>query len=91
MSLFIYHTLTHSLGRMSERKVARTRERLLLLGDHLTILAFYLLVLILSLRKLWGFILYGFPKKIFVSIVSCFLIDVLVILSVKDPKIIMLA
>ena len=41
-----------------------------------------LLVLILSLRKLWGFLLYGFPEeKICVHCLLC-LIVVLVILSV---------
>ena len=50
-----------------------------------------LLVLILSLRNLCGFLLYGFPKgKLFVSLVLCLcFIVVHVILSVKDPKIIM--
>ena len=71
MSLFIYHTHTHSLGRMSEREVVGTRERLLLSRDHLTVFRVLLLVLILSLRKLQGFLLYGFPEEIFVSIVSC--------------------
>ena len=47
---------------------------------------FTVLVLILSLRKLWGFLLYGFPKeKHYVHCLLC-LIVVLVILSVKDPN-----
>ena len=46
--------------------------------------AFTVLVLILSLRKLWGFILYGFlEEKHYVHFLLC-LIDVLVILSIKD-------
>ena len=46
-----------------------------------------LLVLILSLRKLQGFLLYGFlEEKLCVHCILC-LIVVLVILSVKDPKI----
>ena len=53
------------------------------------------LVLILSLGKLWGFLLYGFPKENYLcvlSLVLCLcLIAVHVILSVKDPKIIMVA
>ena len=57
--------------------------------------AFTVLVLILSLRKLRGFLLYGFPEEnslCLLSLVMCLcFIDVLVILSVKDPKIIMLA
>ena len=58
-----------------------------LLGDHLTIFGVLLLVLILSLRKLRGFLLYGFPKEnICVDRLLCF-IAVLVILSVKDPNI----
>ena len=39
--LYLAHTLTHSLERMSEREVAGIRERLLMSGDHLTILGFY--------------------------------------------------
>ena len=65
----------------------RERERLLLSGDHLTIFGVLLLVLILSLRKLRGFLLYGFPEeKHCVHCLLCF-IDVLVILLVKDPNI----
>ena len=63
MSLSIYYTHTHSLGCMSEREFVGTRERLLLSGDHLTGFGVLLLVLILSLRKLRGFLLYGFPKE----------------------------
>ena len=63
---------------MSEREVVETRERLLLLGDHLTIFGVLLLVLIL---------LYGFPKENFCVHCLLCLIVVLVILSVKDPKI----
>ena len=48
---------------------------------------FTILVLILSLRKLWGFLLYGFPKEKSLCLLSlvmclCFIV-VLVILSVK--------
>ena len=50
-----------------------------------------LIVLILSLRKLRGFILYGFPKENCLCLLSLVFIDVHVILSVKDPKIIMVA
>ena len=81
---------------MREEKLFQyERERLLLLGDHLTIFWFYLFVPILSLRKLWGFLLYGFPKENYLCLLSlvlclCFIV-VHVILSVKDPKIIMLA
>ena len=52
-------------------------------------------VLILSLRKLRGFLLYGFPEEnslCLLSLVLCLcFIDVLVILSIEDPKIIMVA
>ena len=41
-------------------------------------------MLILSLRKLWGSLLYGFPDENYVSLVSCV---VLVRLLVKDPNI----
>ena len=73
---------------MREEKLSQCeRERLLLSGDHLTIFWFYLLVLILSLSKLRGFLLYGFlEEKYCVHCLLC-LIVVLVILSVKDPKI----
>ena len=58
-----------------------------MLGDHLTILGVLVLVLILSLRKLRGFLLYAFPEeKHCVHCLLC-LIVVLVILSVKDPNI----
>ena len=39
------------------------RERDKSCGDHLTVLGFSILVLILSLRKLQGFLLYGFPEE----------------------------
>ena len=91
MSLSIYHTLTHSLGCMSEREFVGTRERLLLSGDHLTIFGVLLLVLILSLRKLQGFLLYGFLEENSLCILSLAFIIVHFILLVKDPNIIMLA
>ena len=92
MSLSIYHTHTHSLGHMSERgeDLSSLRERTSC-GDHL----FYfqvlllLLVLILSLRKLWGFLLYGFPEENYLCLLSVVFSFVHVILSVKDPKIIL--
>ena len=44
-------------------------------------------VLILSLRKLWGFLLYGFSKeKHCVHCLLC-LIVLLIVLSVKDPNV----
>ena len=73
---------------MREEKLSQCeKERLLLSGDHLTIFRFYHFVLILSLRKLRGFILYGFHDENSLCLLSlvmclCFIV-VLVILSVK--------
>ena len=83
MSLSIYHTHTHSLGSMSEREVAETREKLQLSRDHLTVFGVLLLVLILSLKKLRGFLLYGFPKKNSLCLLSLVFIVVHAILSDK--------
>ena len=59
------------------------RKRILLSGYHITIFGAFLLVPILSLRKLWGFLLYGFPKEnLCVNFLMC-LIVVRVILAVK--------
>ena len=96
MSLSIYHTHTHSLGHMSEREVVlsseREREREKLWRSYLCFQVLLLpLVLILSLRKLQGFLLYGFPEENSLCLLSLVFIVVHVILSVKDPKIIMLA
>ena len=76
-------------------EVVGTRERLLLSRDHLYVFGFLPLVLILSLRKLWIFLLYGFHEENSLRLLSlvlflCF-IAMHVILSVKDPKIIMVA
>ena len=46
-----------------------------------------LLVLILSLRKLRGFLLYVFPEENYLCLLSLVFIVVHVILLVKDPKI----
>ena len=90
MSLSIYHTFTHTqLYRITEREEeAGTREReTTTVGISSYYFLVLLLVLILSLRKLRGFILYGFPEEnICVYCLFC-LIFFLVILSVKDPKI----
>ena len=57
------------------------KNKITAVGRSLTVL-----VLILSLGKLRGFLLYGFPEeKRCVHCLLC-LIDVLVILSVKDPN-----
>ena len=62
---------------MLERETAAVRRSSYYFG------AFTVLVLILSLRKLRGFLPYGFPEENTVLIISCVLIVVLVILSVK--------
>ena len=73
---------------MSERGEAlsseRERERTVV-GDHLFYLWILLfpLVLILSLRKLWGFLLYGFPGENSLFLLSLVIIVVHVILSDK--------
>ena len=79
---------------MSERGEALSSERERTpIGDHLYCLWVLLLplVLILSLRKLWGFLFYGFPEENSLCLLSLVFISMHVILSVKDPKIIMLA
>ena len=89
VSLSIYHTITHTqLQRITEREeVVGTREREnTVVGRSSYYFGVFLLVLILSLRKLRGFLLYGFPKEnICVYCLLC-LIAVIFILSVKDPK-----
>ena len=89
MGLSIWDTHSHSLGRMSERGEALSMWEIILL---FWVLPF---VLILSLRKLQGLLLYGFPEENSLCLLSlvlclCFIV-VHVILSIKDPKIIMLA
>ena len=89
MILSIYHTHTHSFGRMSEREGAlsseRERERERSCGDHLYVFWVLLLplVLILSLRKLRGFLLYGFPEENSLCLLSLVFIVVHVILAYK--------
>ena len=83
-------SLTHSSVRISEegntlgldkKKTTAVGSASYCFGD------FTVLVLILSLRKLWGFLLYGFPKENYLCLLSlvlclCFIV-VHVILSVK--------
>ena len=79
---------------MSERgeALSSVRERTSC-GDHLFYFWVLLLrlVLILYLRKLWGFLLYGLPEENSLCLLSLVFIAMHVILRVKDPKIIMLA
>ena len=92
MSISIYHTHTHSLGRMSERgeALSSVRERTRC-GGHLFYFWVLLLplVCILSLRKLWGFLLYGLPEENSLCLLSLVFIVVHAILLVNDPKIIL--
>ena len=87
MSLSIYHTLTHTLGCMSERGEALSseRERENRCGDRIFYLWVLLLplVLILSLRKLRGFLLYGFPEENSLCLLSVVIFAMHVILSDK--------
>ena len=86
----MYHTHTHSLGCMSERgeSLSSERERHKLWTSSLCFRVLLLpLVLILSLRKLWGFLLYGFLEENSLCLLSLVFIVVHNILSVKDPKI----
>ena len=74
---------------MSERGVARTseREKKCRRSSLCLWVLLLLLVLILSLRKLRGFLLYGFPEENSLCLLSLVFIVVHVILLVKDPKI----
>ena len=74
---------------MREEKLSQGREReRTTIGDHLFCLWVLLLplVLILSLRKLWGFLLYGFPRENSLCLLSLVFIVVHVILSDKILK-----
>ena len=72
---------------MREKKLGSERETAAV-GRSSLCFQVFLLVLILSLRKLRGFLIYGFHEENSLSLVF---IVVHFILSVKDPKIIMLA
>ena len=71
---------------MSERGEALSSEReRTTVEDHLLCLWVLLLplVLILSLRKLWGFLIYGIPEENSLCLLSLVIIVVNVILSDK--------
>ena len=72
---------------MREEELTQVRERTIV-GDHLFCLWVLLLplVLILSLRKLDGFLLYGFPEKNSLCLLSLVFIAMHVILSVKNLR-----
>ena len=71
---------------MREKKLGSKRETTAVRRSSLCFWV-VLLVPILSLRKLWGFLLYGFPKENSLCLLSLVFIAVHVILLVKDPNI----
>ena len=86
MRLSIYHTHTQSLGCMTERgeALSRERERTSCWRSSLCFWILLLpLVLILSVRKLWGFLLYGFSEENSLCLLSLVFIAVHVIISDK--------
>ena len=91
MRLTIYHTHIHSLGRMSERRSCWDKRETTAIERSYLCFQDLILVLILSLRKLQGFLLYGFPKDNSLCLLSLVFIAMHVILLVKYPKIIMLS
>ena len=70
---------------MSERGESLSSERENNYGDHIFYFWVLLLplVLILSLRKLWGFLLYSFPKENSLGLLSLVIFTVHVILLDK--------
>ena len=70
-----------------EKTLGLDKKKIIAVGISLIVLGFSILVLILSLRKLRGFLLYGFPKE--KHCVHCLLClnAVLVILSIKYPNV----
>ena len=89
MSLSIPNTHTHSLGRMSEREEARIRDRDYCCREIIFIFLGFTFSSDSISEEVAGFSPLWFPRgKLFVSLVFIF---VHVILSVKDPRIIMLA
>ena len=83
MSLSILYTHTHSLGRMNERGevLSSERERQKMWISSLCFWVLLLpLVLVLSLRKLGGFLLYVFLEENYKCLLS------LVIISMQEWK-----
>ena len=92
MRLSIYHTHTHSLGHMSEREVVGTRERDYYCREIILLFLGFTFGADSISKEFEGFSPLLFSRgKFFVPLVSCVFIAVHVILSVKEPKIIMLA
>ena len=73
MSLYIYHTHTHSLGRMSEGGEALSSEREQLWRSSFLSLGFTAAIGAHSLsEEVVGFSPLWFPqRKLFVSLISC--------------------
>ena len=93
MGLSIYHTHTHSLGRMSERgKSLSVREREIEAVEIILLFSGFTFGADSIFEEVEGFLSFMVsPRKILcVSCLLCF-IGVHVILLVKDPNIIMLA
>ena len=75
MSLSIYHTLTHSLGCMSEREVAGIRERDYCYWEIIFMFLGFTFGADSISEEVVGFSPLWFPQgKIFVSLVSCVLL-----------------
>ena len=91
MILSIYHTHTHSLGRISDKRSCWDKRETTAVEISYLCFRVLILVLVLSLRKLQGFLIYGFLEENYLCLLSLVFIAMHVILSVKDPKIIMLA
>ena len=70
-----------------ERERERERERDYFCRDIILLFWVLLLVLILSLRKLWGFLLYGFLEENCLCLLSLVFISMHGILSFKYLKI----
>ena len=75
MSLSIYHTHTHSLGRMSEREVAGIRERDYCCREIIFMFLGFTFGADSISEEVAGFSPLWFPQgKFFVSLVSCVLL-----------------
>ena len=94
MSLSIYHTHTHSFGCMIERGevLSSERERNKLWRSSFLFSGFTIAIGAHSIsEEVRNFLLYGFSEENSLCLLYLVFIVVHVILSIKDPKIIMLA
>ena len=71
---------------MREKKLESERETTAV-GRSSLCSQVLLLVMILSLRKLWSFLFYGFPEENYLCLLSLVFMVLHVILSVKYPNI----